>query len=958
MIIFKSLEAIFLKDITTISDIMQKNIICFTKNTLMSEIVKNMQDKEISSILICENKKTIGIITERDILKESLTPELSISKQAHEVMSSSPFCVQERLDYREAYILMTENNIRHLIVETDEGHVVGIVSESDFLNHLSPEQLLAVKNVEKIMIKNVITCSPTDLVHICLKTMSENRISTLVIKEGKRAVGIISERDTLAFIQNNNNILNKPISYVMNAPLVSIHYKESVLKSQEIMRLSNIRRLVVIDDDGDMLGLVTRHDLVKNVPNNYIQVLKGIVEHQQSVLDEKLIYQNTLNSMPHALILATDTLGNIQFIKFNAEELSEEIHIEKYTHISELSDPLFALLKEKKFKDILLKESIENKVIKRASTHNQYFETSISKILNNSGSFEGYLYIAKDITSEFNIQKKIRQSAKVFQNTTEGVMITDEQGYIVDTNEAFSTITGYLQSESLNQKASLLRSGRHTKAFYEELWSSIESSGNWQGEIYNRRKDGQIYPQWLNISSIHSPEGELENYVAVFSDITQLKESEEKLNLAIHYDHLTKLPNKTLLKARLEHTLSVSKRHSTFVAVMFINLDNFKKINDSFGHSFGDEVLVGISKRIFSILREDDTLAHIGGDEFVIVMNNFESIDNINHIAQKIIKTFQSSYSIVDQEVWVTASMGISISPNDGYTSEVLLKNADIAMYEAKSDGKNSFKYYNSKMTANAFERIIFENALKIAVENGEFEVHYQPQQDLQGDEIVGFEALVRWNHPTLGKIPPDKFIPIAEETKLIIDIGEFVLKQVCIDLKLWKEAGLYRKRVSINLSGVQIEHSDFIATLKNSIKEYNIAPHMLEIEITESIVMSNPAHWIDSLMQIRELGIPLSVDDFGTGYSSLSYLRSLPINTLKIDMSFVRDLPSQKDACAIANAIISLGTSLGLTVIAEGVEDEEQKEYLKSVGCHQIQGFLLARPMSKVDVDKWLVQL
>ena len=785
--------------------------------------------------------------------------------------------------------------------------------------------------------------------------MNEKKISTLVVKDGLKAVGIISERDTLQLIQNDDEVLNKTITSVMTAPLINVHYKKTVLESQKIMKQAKIRRLIVVDDENNMMGLITRHDLVKNVPNYYIQVLKGIVEHQQGILDERTVFQNTLDSLPHALILATDTKGTIHYCKHNEKELLGEFNIPRYSNIDSLEDPLFSVFKEEHLTQKLDKEKSINKLIIKESKQEDYFDTSVSKIANSKGDFQGYLYIAKNITQEHNTQKKLRQSAKVFKNTTEGVMVTDSKGVIVDVNDAFSHITGYSKEDSLLNKASILRSGRHPDAFYEVLWSSIKKTGNWQGEIYNRRKDGQVYPQWLNISNILSADGKVENYVAVFSDISQLKESQEQLEYAIHYDHLTGLPNKTLLRARLEHTLSSSKRHSTFVSVMFLNLDSFKKINDSFGHAFGDEVLINISNRISSLLREDDTLAHLGGDEFVLVMNNFYSIETVNSMAQKIIDTFQESYTIWGETIWVTASMGISISPNDGCTSDILLKNSDIAMYEAKSNGKNSFKYYNDKMTANAFERVVFENALKMAVQNKEFEVFYQPQQDIHTDEIIGLEALIRWNHPTLGKIPPDKFIPIAEETKLIIGIGEFVLEQVCRDLNSWKKDGIYNGRVAVNLSGVQIEHSDFITTLKECILKYNIAPHMLEVEITESTVMSNPAKWIELLSEIRGLSIPLSVDDFGTGYSSLSYLRSLPVNTLKIDMSFVQDLPRQKDACAIANAIIAMATNLGLTTIAEGVEDQEQKDYLKSVGCKQIQGFLLARPMAKSDLEDWL---
>lgn len=534
-------------------------------------------------------------------------------------------------------------------------------------------------------------------------------------------------------------------------------------------------------------------------------------------------------------------------------------------------------------------------------------------------------------------------------------MITDANSLILDVNEAFCHITGHERSEVLGKPASILQSGRHSKKFYQDMWKDISQLGSWRGEIWNRRKNGEIYPQWLNISSVKNSSNIVENYIAVFSDITAIKETQAELDFLAHHDHLTHLPNRILLSEQLKHTLSSAKRDASMTAVMFMDIDNFKNINDSYGHTFGDELLVAVSNRLNIIIREDDTFSRIGGDEFVIVMSHFTTLEQITHIAQKIMEQFEKVFAVEEKEFWISVSLGISIAPDDGNNSEVLIKNADAAMYEAKEDGKNTFKFYNDKMSANSFERVLFENALKTGIQNKEFEVYYQPQEDLQNNSILGFEALVRWNHPSLGLIPPDKFISIAEDTKMILDIGAFMLEQSCKDIRQWHDEGLCEGRVAVNVSGVQLEHSDFAEILKRNLKKYNVDPSMIEIEVTESMVMKNPQRWISILEEIHRIGVSISIDDFGTGYSSLSYLRRLPVDTLKIDQSFIQDIPEEKDACAIVDAIINMADSLGFSTLAEGVETIAQREYLVEKSYTHGQGYLLSKPMNGKNTYSWL---
>lgn len=551
----------------------------------------------------------------------------------------------------------------------------------------------------------------------------------------------------------------------------------------------------------------------------------------------------------------------------------------------------------------------------------------------------------------------LKLNSAIFENTQEAILVTDQYTNIINVNNAFSVITGYSKEEVLGKNPTILKSGRHDEIFYKELWQTLLKNGSWQGNIWNRKQNGNIYPEWLNISSVKDDEGNIKNFIAIFSDITQLKENEKKLTFMAHHDALTSLPNRLLLNARLEHSLNICDRLHTYVGVLFMDLDNFKHINDSFGHGMGDRVLQETANRLQLLLRSDDTLARIGGDEFVFVFENLERPDDLASIAEKIINSIKMPFEFEDNKFLLGASIGVSIYPNDGQTAEILCKHADTAMYSAKNAGKNTYRYYNKKMTSIAIERMALENALKKAIDSDEMIVYYQPKYNLDSQSIEGLEALVRWQHPEDGLLSPDKFIPLAEETGLIVSIGEIVLRKVCQDIVIWKREGLLNGRIAVNVSGVQINKSDFVKTLKTILAQTGALPEMIEIEITETAMMQDPDKWIQLLNEIKSIGIHISIDDFGTGYSSLNYLRRLPIDTLKIDRSFVMDLTQDDDADTITGAIISLAQSMGMATIAEGVETEEQKGFLRSNGCDVHQGFLYSKPVNRQDINELLIK-
>lgn len=560
-----------------------------------------------------------------------------------------------------------------------------------------------------------------------------------------------------------------------------------------------------------------------------------------------------------------------------------------------------------------------------------------------------------NISKQKKYEKKLAEAAVFYNASSEGMFITDQDGFILRINKAFSKITGYEEDEVIGHKASLLKSGKHSKKFYEKLWNSIKKRGTWKGEIWNKTKNGLIYPQLLTINSITNENDEINSYVGIFSDISEIKAHEAKLDYLAHHDPLTGLPNRTLLKARLEQALNSAKRYNFKTALLYFDIDNFKNINDSFGHPMGDELLLGVTKRIHSILRGEDTFARVGGDEFIIVLTAFHSLEVITSKLTSIMKVFQKPFSLSnDEDLYISISVGVSIGPNDTDDVDELIKNADTAMYKAKNAGKNMYKFFDNDMSVSAFERVMFENSLKRAVEKEEFEVFYQPQINFKDNSLRGFEALVRWRHPDLGLIAPDRFISIAEETRLIIPIGEYVLKQVCLDIVKWKSQNISFGKIAVNISGVQCRFSDISGQLEKYLKEYNLNSKYIEVELTESVIMDDPQKWIKMLCDIRDIGMEISIDDFGTGYSSLQYLTKLPLDVLKIDRSFVEHLPFEKQDCAVADAIINLSKAMGLKTLAEGIETQEQLDYLKKRGCDIYQGYITARPMTKKNMEEW----
>ncbi|MFH1034448.1 MAG: PAS domain S-box protein [Pseudomonadota bacterium] len=564
------------------------------------------------------------------------------------------------------------------------------------------------------------------------------------------------------------------------------------------------------------------------------------------------------------------------------------------------------------------------------------------------------LVFLRDISARRRGEEQLKLAAKVYENTVEGVLITDSVGAVIMVNPAFSHITGYQPSEVIGESPLILRTDDLPLEIYETMWEALITNGRWQGEIWNRRKNGEAYPEWVTISRIADSMGHATNYIAVFHDLTDIRRGEEQIKYQAHHDALTGLPNRTLFDDRLEQAMAHSDRQGQRLALMFLDLDRFKQINDSLGHQVGDMMLQEVARRIKGCLRDTDTVARLGGDEFTVIVPNVGGLEGTMEAARRILRSLEASFLLKGHELFTTASLGITLYPDDARDRESLLKNADLAMYRAKDQGRNNYQLFTPDMNAQVMQRLSLESRLRRALEKQELRVHYQPKVSLASGLVIGTEALVRWQREdTL--VGPMEFIPLAEENGLILPIGEYVLDTACRQTAQWHAQGLTGLTVAVNISARQFQRQDLLALVQRVLQRSGLPPAFLELEITESTVMADVQKAIAILKVLAGLGVKISLDDFGTGYSSLYYLRQFPISSLKIDKSFIDDIPQKEDDVAIAQAVISLARSLGLQVVAEGVETQAQLEFLRAHDCDIMQGYLFSRPLPPQQIPELL---
>ena len=562
----------------------------------------------------------------------------------------------------------------------------------------------------------------------------------------------------------------------------------------------------------------------------------------------------------------------------------------------------------------------------------------------------------RDISGRQAADRRLRLLASVFERSGEAIMICDGQNRILEVNRTFCELTGYSADEIRGQNPRVLSAGRFTEAEFRAMWQAIDAENFWQGEIWDKRKDGSFYPKWLTIAALRNPAGEVDYYIGSFTDMSERKAAQERIShLALH-DALTGLPNRYNLQGRLDQALATARRDSSHLALLFIDMDRFKHINDSLGHHVGDSLLQEVAARLTASVRDSDVVARLGGDEFVVVLTGIEAAV-AGSMAHKILATVAQPYQIETHDLESSTSIGIAVFPDDGDDAETLMQNADTAMYHAKEAGRNNVQFFTTSMNQAAIERHELEGGLHLALERNEFELHFQPQVDSQG-RVIGAEALLRWQSPEHGPVSPLYFIPLAEETGLILPIGHWVLATACAQIKAWSDdPRLSKLRLGVNVSPRQFREADFVEQLRGALETTGADPTRLKLELTESLVLDDVEQAIGKMLAVKKLGIALELDDFGTGYSSLSYLTRLPLDQLKIDRAFVLKLPDSISDCVVTKTIINLATGLGLTAIAEGVETAAQHDFLAQNGCHAYQGSLFSRPLSLAEFEQFLLK-
>ena len=808
--------------------------------------------------------------------------------------------------------------------------------------------------VARLVVRQILSCTRTTPVREVARRIFAERCSSIVVMDEGQAVGIWTEQDALA-AGDNPEALDQPVGDVMSSPVLTLEANTPLGEAATQFKQSGVRHFVVVRD-GAAIGVLTQTDVVVNQGAEFFLRLKSIDSipvHEPVTVPEHLALRDVVARMRaeklDAVLVVYDDGGHgilterdiVRLIAGDGVFGTVGAHASRPLQMLAAKQSLYAAQR------YMMQQNIRHVGIhddRGALTGLLGFADVLQSIEHE------YVNELRNALRERDealglARFSLRMADRVFESALEGIMVTDRHAKIERVNQAFTRLTGYTEDEVIGRDPSMLSSGRQTPEFYRNLWQALTTDGHWQGEIWNRRKTGELFLEYLTITSIRDIDGKISHYAAIFSDITQRRQAEERLAYLATHDVLTGLANRTLFEERLAHAIVQAKRRGSKVAVMYLDLDRFKLVNDTLGHNAGDEVLKVVAGRIASSVRASDTVARMGGDEFALVLEEIDDVRDVGRIARLLLDEVGHAIDIGDREIFVTPSIGISIFPDDGAEAEQLMLLADQAMYGAKSRGRNVFQFFENKMTSSALEQLETLGELHRALEQNEFRLFYQPQYDLASGKIVGVEALLRWMHPRKGLVAPGEFIALAERSALIVPIGRWVLREACRQARRWLDDGYAFGRIAVNVSARQCFADGFLSDLTSILSETALPPEHLQLELLESMAMNTREEIGILLRELATRGISLAIDDFGTGYSSLVYLKDLPVDTLKIDRSFLADCGADGADGPIVRAIVAMGRALGLDVIMEGVETEQQLAFVQEIGCHQAQGFLLARP-------------
>lgn len=816
--------------------------------------------------------------------------------------------------------------------------------------------------VRHIAQSNLITSSPDTPAKLLIETMANKRIGCIVICENKCPVGIVTRRDLIRLWLDKNQ--NAPATAFMTSPVLTISENESVDKAGLRFISDNVRHLIVTNEAGEACGIVTETDVVNSHGIEHDLFLRSVMDiadpSPKSIDgDETVISALKILKESGRSALFVSQKGKISGIFTERDAISLLASDKQNSSIADLCHNTLITIKQDLSLYNARKVFHEHQFQHLATTDFQGEITgliSYSDILNSVE--HDYVYRLRELLNDRDIaleqsQHNLRLADKVIEASMEAIVICDSHAKILRVNPSFTEITGYLKDEVLGKNPSLLSSGRHTTEFYQQMWQSLLEMGFWQGEIWNKRKDGTIFPEWLSITAITDENGDISQYASIFSDLTEVKKTEARIKRLAYFDELTRLPNRKLFNDRLQLSLGYAREHEHRVAVAYIDVDFFQQINDLHGHEVGDQVLKEIGRRIEAQLEDGDTVARFGGDEFNLILTDVDDNPHISEFLNRLLNTVSQPILIENTEIKATVSIGVSFFPTDATDAETLLKCADSAVHLAKDFGRNSLRFFSLEQHKLIHSRYQLSSDLQAAISNGEFQLYYQPKIDLKTGQSTACEALIRWLHPQLGYVSPVEFIPLAEDMGLITRIGQFVIEEAGLQISEWRKQGL-ETTVAINISAKQFMHVDIAQQILTMLDSYNIPAHLLSVELTESCFLHCLEETKEGINTLRNHGIQVAIDDFGTGYSSLSYLRNIALDILKIDRSFLVDLEQSDVDRSIVSSIIEMSHVLGLKVVAEGIEYQSQLETLRDMGCDEMQGFLLARPMPAEAFAHW----
>lgn len=817
-------------------------------------------------------------------------------------------------------------------------------------------------SIKDITQTTLLTCLPNETMHDAAVKMAERNCSAILIAVDDEIIGIWTERDVLKFDFSSPDARSIPVSEGMSSPVICVNENVSLEEISLKFKKDGVHHYVVTDDQGKQQGIISQADVIKRHNFEFFLVLKTagsvlkpippIIQSTQSMVQaSKLMYSSHSDAI------------RVEFPDETVGILTERDVVKALASV--ILNPMVADYASRDLVTVNESESLYQ--AKKIMLKNGFRHLGVTDHKNNligiinladilAGFRSTYVEELKESLAHRDVLlkdslKNLGLAKKIIDNTQEGVITTDKYVIIQTCNAGFTKITGYTEEEVVGKTPAIISSGRHDKKFYYAMWEKINKYGFWQGEIWNRRKNGEVYPELLTITEIRDDEtNEISNYAAIFSDISQLKSDEEEIKRLAFYDSLTELPNRRLLNDRLAQELAITGRSGKSAALLLIDLDHFKNINETLGHPAGDRVLVEVAYRLKLCVRDCDTVARISSDEFVVILTELSgqtelACNEARHIAEKLQQTICQVYSIINHKLYISSSIGIAMFSKNADMPDDLLKQAGTAMYRAKEGGRNMLQFFQGSMQEAVLERMLIEKELRQALDENQLSLYYQPQVDYQGN-LIGAEALIRWNHPQKGFIPPDKFIPIAEECGLIQAVGTWVLEQSFIHLMQWDRHQAHLPHLAINISPRQFYHDDFMDILAKLVRQYQISPSRIMLEFTEGLLMNDVDAAIDKIKQLKKLGYTFSIDDFGTGYSSLSYLKHLPVDQLKIDKSFVEDITKNEDDAVFVGTIIAIAQHMNLSVVAEGVESKMELEFLKENGCLCFQGYYFSKPL------------